>query len=113
MAEITDRRTEDTEKPRLWAVATDRFLSSWGHNPGDRAAGHFVAPVSYVAYPIYSSEDQRALTHWMEHDRSDYIRVRVNLELPRLRNGATLSLYDRPRFLIKEPHARMAGEEGA
>ena len=103
MAGITDHRTEDTEAPRLWAVATDRVLSNWRN----------VSGKSYVAYPIYSSEDQRALTHWMEHDRSDYIRVRVNLELPRLRNGATLSLYDRPRFLIKEPHARMAGEERA
>ena len=80
-----DHRKDDTAEPLCWAVATDKFMSGWG-----------LAPVaSYVAYPIYSYDDQQALTRYME-DRSDFIRVRINAELPRLRDGCHLSIYDRP-----------------
>jgi len=83
---IVDHRTRDTHEPYAWAVATDKFMSGWG-----------LAPVaSYVAYPVYSYEDEIGLLAWMDA-RSDYIRVRLNAELPRLSYGKHLSIYDRPR----------------
>ena len=81
---IKDHRTRDTQEPGYWAVATDKVLSGWGQAPGK----------SYVAYPLYSSEDEQAQIRWMEA-RSDFIRVRTNLNLPRLKDGDHLSIYDR------------------
>jgi len=81
---INDHRTEDTTEPNLWAVATNKLLSGWGQAPGN----------SYVAYPIYTHEDQCAVVRYME-DRPDFIRVRINLNLPRLKDGDHLAIYDR------------------
>jgi len=83
-----DHRTKDNDKPLCWAVATDKFMSGWGCAPGH----------SYVAYPIYSYEDERALLEWME-ERRDFIRVRINLSLPRLKDGDHCSTYDRPEHI--------------
>ena len=83
---MQDHRTVDTESPQLWAVATDRFMSGWGLAREGK---------SYVAYPIYDATDEQELVRWME-ERSDFIRVRVNVNLPRLSDGDHLSLYDRP-----------------
>lgn len=82
---IKDHRTRDLEAPLTWAVATDKFMSGWGQAPD----------TSYVAYPIYSYEDERELMQYMD-DRQEFIRVRVNLNLPRLRDGCHLAIYDRP-----------------
>jgi hypothetical protein len=85
MAGITkDHRTKDTDAPQRWAVATDKCMSGWGQAPG----------ASYVAYPIYDWSDEQELVRYMEA-RSDFIRVRVNLNLPRLRDGDHLAIYDR------------------
>ena len=82
---VKDHRKKDLDEPLCWAVATDKFMSGWGLAPDK----------SYVAYPIYSHEDERRLTAWME-ERHDFIRVRVNAKLPRVRDGCHLSIYDRP-----------------
>ena len=82
---VTDHRYIDTSVPAFWVVATDRVMS-----------GRQVPGKSYVAYPAYSSKDERELVRWMKEDRADFIRVRVNLELPRLSGNDHLSLYDRP-----------------
>lgn len=83
---IKDHRTVDLETPSLWAVATDRFMSGWGMAPDK----------SYVAYPLYDyNEDEKRIVRWMR-GRGDFIRVRVNVNLPRVREGCHLSIYDRP-----------------
>lgn len=82
---IKDHRRRDLETPPCWAVATDKFMSGWGQAPD----------TSYVAYPIYDYRDQQALLAYMRA-RDDFIRVRVNSALPRLRAGCHLSIYDRP-----------------
>jgi len=80
-----DHRTKDTKAPLTWAVATDKFMSGWGQAPG----------TSYVAYPIYDWNDEQELTRYMKN-RQEFIRVRVNLNLPRVKDGDHLSIYDRP-----------------
>ena len=87
MSGITkDHRKTDLDEPLTWAVATDKFMSGWGAAPDK----------SYVAYPIYSNEDEQKLIEWMK-DRNDFIRVRVNMNLPRVKDGCHLSIYDRPK----------------
>ena len=83
-----DHRTKDLSKPLTWAVATDRFMSGWGQAPD----------TSYVAYPVYSWTDEQELMRYMR-GRSDFIRVRINANLPRVRDGCHLSIYDRPDHL--------------
>jgi len=89
MSGITkDHRTKDLDEPKLWAVATDRAMS-----------GSVLAPdKSYVAYPIYSTKDNLEIVAWMRNDRKDFIRVRCNANLPRVRDGCHLSIYDRPEL---------------
>ena len=83
---VKDHRKEDLDAPVLWAVATDKFMSGWGQAPDK----------SYVAYPLYDyNEDEKRIIRWMR-GRGDFIRVRVNCELPRVREGCHLSIYDRP-----------------
>lgn len=86
-----DTRTVDTRpisEIKLWAVATDRFMS-----------GHGMAPrKSYVAYPVDEIGTQSDLLDWMER-RSDFQRVRLNLKLPCLHDGDHLAVYDVPGFL--------------
>lgn len=89
---LNDQRTEDTrpiKEVRLWAVATDKFKSGWGQAPR----------TSYVAYPLDLAGDNGSFQHrlldWME-DRTDFMRVRINLKLPRLQDGDHLSIYDVP-----------------
>ena len=83
-----DHRTKDLDKPLTWAVATDRFMSGWGQAP----------VTSYVAYPVYSLTDEQDLMRYMG-ERGDFIRVRINMRLPRVRDGCHLSIYDRPNHL--------------
>ena len=92
---VVDHRMIDTRPLKevdLWLVATDRFLSGWGNAPD----------TSYVAYPVdlvpYST--LRDLECWMEN-RIDYMRVRKNCYLPRIRKGCHLSVYDIPLHLRK------------
>ena len=88
---LKDHRTKDTrpiKEVRLWAVATDKFMSGWGQAPR----------TSYVAYPLDKLNEQgreHKLLDWME-DRTDFLRVRLNLKLPRLQDGDHLSIYDVP-----------------
>jgi hypothetical protein len=82
---VKDHRTRDTQDPLCWVCATDKVMSGWGQAPGK----------SYVAYPVYSYDDKIALLDFCGR-RSDYIRVRVNANLPRVHEGDHLSIYDRP-----------------
>lgn len=87
---ICDHRKDQTQKPRLMLCATDRFMSGWGKCPG----------TSYVAYDITGqpSEIITRLETWMS-GRSDFMRVRVNLHLPRLSTGDHCSIYDVPYWM--------------
>ena len=85
---IDDRRTKDTRKVEdveLWVVATDKFMSGWG-----RAMGR-----SLVAYPadLCMHEQKKRLIEWME-SRLDFLRVRENMNLPRLGAADHLAIYD-------------------
>lgn len=86
---MNDHRTRDTRpvsEVRLWAVATDKFMSGWGQAPGR----------SLVAYPADLIDGRRNdLLRWMQK-RGDFQRVRINLELPKLGEGDHLSIYDVP-----------------
>ena len=82
---MNDHRTRDTRpvrEVRLWAVATDKFLSGWGQAPRR----------SFVAYPADKTNTDKLLA-WMRA-RGDFQRVRLNLKLPRLHKGDHLSIYD-------------------
>ena len=90
MYAITDMRIADkrnTGDVTMWAIARDRFMSNWG-----RASGR-----SLVAYPCDDVDSQvfTALLDFMGQ-RSDYIRVRTAQNLPRLRQGDNLCIYDVP-----------------
>jgi hypothetical protein len=86
---MNDHRTRDTRpvsEVRLWAVANDSFMSGWGQAPGR----------SLVAYPIDLHDGRHSeILNWMRR-RGDFKRVRVNMELPELREGDHLSIYDVP-----------------
>jgi len=86
---VNDRRKNKTD-PIMWAVATDKFMSGWGMAPRH----------SYIAYPIheYNSDTHKKLMAWMRN-RGDFIRVRENASLPRVRNGDHLSINDVPDWL--------------
>jgi hypothetical protein len=96
---INDQRTKDIrpiKEVRLWAVATDRVLSGWGMAPRK----------SYVAYPLDKLNEQgrgSKLTDWMD-DRTDFLRVRINLRLPRLQDGDHLSIYDVHDEMWRDTH---------
>lgn len=96
---LKDHRTEDTrpvKEVRLWAVATDRVLSGWGMAPR----------TSYVAYPLDKLNEhgrERNLLDWMD-GRSDFLRVRINLKLPRLHDGDHLRIYDVPDQMWRDTY---------
>jgi hypothetical protein len=89
---ITNDRRKDKSTPIMWAVATDRFLSGWGHAPDK----------SYIAYAVHvddiTSGRVNRLFSWMR-ERGDFIRVRTNINLPRLRDGCHLSVNDIPEWI--------------
>ena len=76
----------------LWACATDKFMSGWGQAP----------KFSYVAYPCtgLTSKQQNNLLAWMEK-RGDFIRVRLNNNLPKVQKGSHLSVYDVPEEITE------------
>jgi len=82
---VNDHRTKDLDNPATWIVATDKFMSGWGMAPNK----------SYVAYPAYTYQDRKALLAFCRA-RPDFIRVRENVNLPRVPDGCHLSIYDRP-----------------
>lgn len=91
--QVNDHRTKDTRPAKeisLWLVATDKFMSGWGMAPGS----------SYVAYPAdnLTMTQRNNLESWMD-ERSDFIRVRTNSNLPRGRDGDHLSIYDLPNSI--------------
>jgi hypothetical protein len=90
MSGIIEDRRKDKRVPIMWAVATDKFMSGWGMAPDK----------SYIAYPIYvyNSKEHKALMTWMK-DRNDFIRVRENVNLPKVRDGCHLSINDAPDWL--------------
>lgn len=99
---IEDRRTEQ-EKKETWAfvVCNDTFLSGWGYARGGR---------SLYALAV-TSPDQAKIVLDNGRARSDMRRVRLNMRLPRLREGDHLVIVgpsDAPRwyepggFRIKE-----------
>ena len=87
MSGIVDDRRKNKTAPSLWLVATDKFMSGWGQAPDK----------SYIAYPVYNygSVEYYNLLQWME-DRNDFIRVRLNMSLPRVKDGCHLSINDAP-----------------
>lgn len=93
---MNDQRTKNTTPIKdihLWACATDRVLSGWGYAPRS----------SFVAYPVngLTWKQTKDLMDWMEK-RGDFIRVRLNLNLPKTRKGDHLSIYDVPeQFCIE------------
>lgn len=95
---VDDSRVFDARPVRevaRWLVANDKFLSGWGHAPRR----------SLVAYPADAMSLKRLdeLYEWCD-ERSDFVRVRVQERLPRLRDGDHLSIYDVPsRFTEPEP----------
>lgn len=99
---IEDRRTEE-EKANTWAfvVCNDSFLSGWGLARGGRSL--YALAVTSPAQAKIVLDNGRA--------RSDMRRVRLNMRLPRLREGDHLVIVgpsDAPRwyepggFRIKE-----------
>ncbi len=91
---IEDHRTRDTRPVSsvgLWMVATDKVMSGWGMAPNR----------SLVAYPADGDHKQLAALYKFCDDRSDFIRVRTNLKLPRLHNGDHLSIYDVPSWITE------------
>ena len=101
---LNDHRTKDTrpiKEVHLWAVATDRFMSGWVMAPRK----------SYVAYPLDKLDEQgqkNKLLDWMK-DRSFFLRVRINLKLPRLQDGDHLSIYDSIFDVPDQITGRVAG----
>lgn len=87
------RKPENQVNCGLWAIATDKFMSGWGLAPNK----------SYVAYPLagLSDKQQNELINWMEK-RTDFIRVRINFNLPRLQEGCHCSIYDVPEHILQE-----------
>lgn len=82
---IKDRRIEDLEQPGSWIVATDKVASGWRNGPTS----------VYSAYPVYDHQDVRDITQYCEN-RHDLVRVRHNINLPRVRDNCHLRIYDRP-----------------
>lgn len=87
---VQDHRKSDTRptsEVQQWIIATDKFMSGWGMAPGR----------SLVAYPydVISLNAAADLYQWMQ-ERTDYIRVRTARDLPRMRDGDHLSIYDVP-----------------
>ena len=85
MSEVNDRRTED-EKRRTtgYIVATDRCLSGWGLARGGRSL-----------YALAILDHDMAMAETVEENmsnRGDMLRVRFNIDLPRLRAGDHLSI---------------------
>lgn len=81
---IDDRRSaEDKARTVLLVVATDSFMSGWGHAPGK----------SYFAVPCASLEQAEIVEENMRH-RSEMKRVRIVYKdyRPRLRAGDHLSI---------------------
>lgn len=92
---VKDHRTRDTRpvaSVRLWIVATDKVMSGWGMAPNR----------SLVAYPADGDHEQLAALYDFCDGRSDFIRVRTNLKLPRLGDGDHLSIYDVPVQITSE-----------
>lgn len=92
---IKDHRTRDTRPVSsvgLWMVVTDKVMSGWGMAPNR----------SLVAYPADGDHRQLAALYEFCDGRSDFIRVRTNLKLPRLYNGDHLSIYDVPTQITEE-----------
>ena len=79
---INDKRKSPTE-PWGYMVATDKCMSGWGQAPGR----------SLFALAVHTPEQREAARDRLEH-RSEMIRVRFNLDLPRLREGDHLSIND-------------------
>ena len=68
----------------MYVVATDRFMSGWGKAPGR----------SLVAIQVDTDEDLSTVKANLEA-RSEMLRVRLNLHLPRVREGDHLHVVTR------------------
>lgn len=88
MADYNDHRVYDLAEPIAWGVVTDRFLTQWCREIKRIARGQS----SQVAYPLYSRDDMDAFDKYAA-TRSDFMRPRVNRNLPR---QGQVSMYDRP-----------------
>ena len=88
MADYNDQRIEDKAEPIAWGVVTDRFLTRWGREIKRIARGQS----SQVAYPLYNRDDMDAFDKYAA-TRSDFMRPRVNRNLPR---QGQVSMHDRP-----------------
>ena len=81
---IQDRRTpEEVAATVGFIVATDRFMSGWGHAPGR----------SLFAVPFRAWEDVEKIRQWLDA-RPEMLRVRVvgKHYRPKLREGDHLSI---------------------
>ena len=81
-----DRTPDEVARTIGFWVATDRFLSGWGHAPGR----------SIVACPVTGWEDCDRVER-VFHDRSEFLRVRYIVGQhyqPRLRSGDHLHIYN-------------------
>lgn len=83
MKKIEDRRTEK-EKAETWAfvVCNDTFFSGWGLARGGRSL--YALAVKNPAQAKIVMANAKA--------RSDMKRVRLNMRLPRLRDGDHLAI---------------------
>lgn len=88
MTDYDDQRIEDKAEPIAWGVATDRFLTRWGREIKRIARGQS----SQIAYPLYNRDDMDAFDKYAA-TRSDFMRPRVNRNLPR---QGQVSMHDRP-----------------
>ena len=84
-----DRTPEEIARTRGFWVATDRFMSGWGHAPGR----------SLVACPVFDGDDYHTVQRVFEN-RTDFQRVRFCLRnyRPRLHPGDHLHIYGGSSF---------------
>lgn len=84
MSTIVTRTAEIPDSPYGYVLATDRFMSGWGHAEGTD---------NVCVFPVDSAGQAERVMSAL-HDRDEMIRVRLVANKPRIRPSWTVSLFD-------------------